>query len=188
MYMQKKRKMWTNVIYNFFAFFCIHILDFSPLYIINTMFLHFLFFFTYFLKVFGQDFSWDVHRTEYTTVRTTHKTGTVTLHGYTCTLTDVSCNTCGETCSALEMHTQLVINCGFGERGRCCASALVRNRKHDDGLPMQFTMHVFAYVHTVCKCIEHDAITAAQMCPTRLETRTKEFSVCASSQSRSSSA
>lgn len=110
------------------------------------------------------------------------------LTGCTCTLADVSCSTCDETRTSLEMDTRLVINCGSGERGHCCASVLVRNRKHENGLPMQFTMHMFAYVHTLCKCIKHDVVTAAQMCPTRLETRTKEFSVCASSQSRSSSA
>ena len=86
---KKTRKMQKNIVWfflmcnlQFFTFFRIYILNFSHFYIINTMFFFAFFdFFAYFLKVFGQDFSWSVHRTQYTALRVTvfcsvHTSGT----------------------------------------------------------------------------------------------------------------
>ena len=62
---EKRRKMSRIHLFQFFVFFRICMCDFSLFYLIKTIFFEFFAFFAFFLKVFGQDFSWAVHRTQY---------------------------------------------------------------------------------------------------------------------------
>ena len=68
---KKCEKLSRIHLFPFFAFFRICMCGFSPFYIIKATFFCIFSFFALFLKVFGQDFSWAVHRTQYTTVRST---------------------------------------------------------------------------------------------------------------------
>ena len=65
----------------FYIFSHIHFEFFAFLHYKYNVFFAFFDFFAYFLKVFGQDFSWSVHRTQYTALRVTvfcsvHTSGT----------------------------------------------------------------------------------------------------------------
>ena len=56
---------------------------------------------------------------------------------------------------------------------------------------LKIVLHVAGYIgmHALCMfAVTNASYVATHMCPTRLETRTKESSVCASSQLRSFSA